>query len=221
MEFLQKLMVIPQNIINAFKNMKSQTNKVENIFVEPLTFCYESKVETVHVKQFDHLVKRKKLTMNQETQTEPQTKIEQIENIDQVPEVDSQKNRKLRLVPSKQNKKQYKLLTKQIVQEESLSRASEQTEPSQYSYCQNHFLTILEQNEEQHKLEQKKIYQFNKKNQKQYRNQILKNYINKFKDNYIDEKQIQKSTRTQSSDEKQISIDQKELNNNQQQQTLV
>ncbi|CAD8088026.1 unnamed protein product [Paramecium sonneborni] len=226
MEFLQKLMVIPQNIINTLKKMKSQTDKVENIYVEPLIFCQESKIETIYVQQFDLSAKRKKITQNQETQTESQSQPEQMLKINQVTEIDQQKKIKIGLSTSKSNKKCSKLLSKQIIQDENISRASDQTEPSQYSYCQNHFLTVLEQNEEQYKLEQKKIYRINQKNQKQYRNQILKNYISKFKEKQNDEKQndekqILKSTRTQSSDERQDSIDQKEQENNQQKQTLV
>ncbi|CAD8075464.1 unnamed protein product [Paramecium sonneborni] len=221
MEFLQKLMVIPQNILNTLKKMKSQTKNVQNIFTEPLIVCYESKIETVHVKQFDHITKRKKIMMNQETQTEPQSQTGQILKINQLPKIDQKKKGQLGLDFSKSNKKCFKLLDKQIIQEESLSRVSDQTEPSQYSYCQNHFLTVLEQNEEQYKSEQNKIYQIKGKNQKQYRNQILKNYISKFKEKYNEEKQILKSTRTQSSDERQDSIDQMKQENNQQKQTLV
>ncbi|CAK79463.1 unnamed protein product (macronuclear) [Paramecium tetraurelia] len=221
MEFLQKIMMIPQNIINTLKTMKSQTNKVDNIFIEPLAFCQESIVETVHLKEFDQINKRRKLTMNQETQTEPQQKFEQIISINQIPESVSQQKSRLRLVPSKSNKKYTKLLTKQIVKDESLSRESDQTEPSQYSYCHNNFLAAMDRNEEEYKPQQKKIYQINGKNQNQYRNQIRKNYLSQFKEKFTDEKLILKSTRTQSSDEKQDSIDQKELENNQQQQALV
>ncbi|CAD8074731.1 unnamed protein product [Paramecium primaurelia] len=221
MEILQKLMMIPQNIINALKTIKSQTNIIENIFVEPLAYCQYSKVETVQMIQIDQIKIRTKLTMNQQTQTEQQPKTGQLLSINSIPNIDSHQKIKLEQVPSKSNKKQTKQLNKLIIQDESLSRASDQTEPSQYSYCQNNFLTALERNEEDYIPEQKKVHQLNGRNQKQYRSQILKNYLNKFKDKYTDEKQILKSTRTQSSDEKQESVDQKELENHQQQHTLV
>ncbi|CAD8166967.1 unnamed protein product [Paramecium pentaurelia] len=221
MEILQKFMMVPQNIINALKTIKSQTNKVENIFIEPLAYCQNSKVETVQMIQIDQIKKRTKLTMNQQTQTEQQPKTGQLLSINSIPKIDSHQKSKLEQVPSKSNKKYTKLLNKQIIQDESLSRASDQTEPSQYSYCQNNFLTALERNEEEYIPEQIKVHQLNRINQKQYRSQILKNYLNKFKDKYTDEKQILKSTRTQSSDEKQESVDQKELENHQQQHTLV
>lgn len=49
MEFLQKIIMIPQNIINSLKNMREKSQKVENIFVEPLLLCYESKIESFSV----------------------------------------------------------------------------------------------------------------------------------------------------------------------------
>ncbi|CAK74757.1 unnamed protein product (macronuclear) [Paramecium tetraurelia] len=220
MEILQKLMAIPKNIIKALKNMKQQTNKVQNNIVETFIICNESRVVTNEVKQIDQLVKKRKLTINQE-KIDSITQTDQLQNIDQVPKDESQKISKLLQVGSKQNKKQSKLLKKQSIEEDSISRKSDQTELSQKSYCQNHFLKILEQYREQSKLQQNKIYQSQTKCQNQFRKKILKNYLKQFTNKQDDENKILKSAKTLSPDEKQFKIDQKESENIQQKQELA
>ncbi|CAD8161003.1 unnamed protein product [Paramecium octaurelia] len=213
MEFLQKLMVIPKNIMEAFKNIKQQTNKVQNSYIETFIICNESKVVTNEVKQNDQLEKKRKLKINQE-KIDSIAQTDQIQNIDKVPKDESQNISKVQQLSSKQSQKQSKLLKQQGIEEENISRESDQTEPPQKSYCQNHFLKALEQNEEFDKLQHNKIYKGQIKSQNQYRKIILKSYLNQFTAKQNDEEKILKSTQNQSPDEKQFNLHQKESENN-------
>ncbi|CAD8072462.1 unnamed protein product [Paramecium sonneborni] len=179
-------MITLQYIANAVKSIQSRNQHIQKFDTEPLIICQDYKIETYQLIDIKQKNKKKKLTANQETQTQELPIQTNNSNSGQ-----TQQGKNINIIGcqkdnSKKTKKIVKHLSKQVVDVEKFSQNSEQTEPSQISYCQRHFLYSLQKNEEEFK-----IYLPTKVSQlKQTKSKIFNKYINNLRESLVQQRSI-------------------------------
>ncbi|CAD8111240.1 unnamed protein product [Paramecium sonneborni] len=170
MEFLQKLIAIPKNV---FMSLKLQQQKKKQIQVaEPIKVSEDCKIETFEIVDQQRIIKKQQIADKQiQTDLLQSRTIQSYKN--------KQKNKKNNKKALKKQRKQEKYGEKQ---DYILSETSEKTKPSQYSYCQNHFLDSFEFNVKQSKLENLgSFYTAKRKSLKSTKQHMLNDYFNKIK----------------------------------------
>ncbi|CAK90489.1 unnamed protein product (macronuclear) [Paramecium tetraurelia] len=188
MEFLQKLISIPKNVIMSLKY--SQQKKQQIQVIEPIKFEEDCKIETIQIVEQQRVIK-KKLIADKQIQTELEF-VRTIKNSEKKQVIKRNNNKQ-----SYQFKKIEKCAQKQA---QSPSEASDKTKPSQYSYCQNNLIDSFELDEKQQNLQyDRSCYTAQKKSVEQAHQRFLDIYFNKVRLQLEDkEKLIMKQNRVKS-----------------------
>ncbi|CAK86768.1 unnamed protein product (macronuclear) [Paramecium tetraurelia] len=170
MQFLQKLIAIPKNVLLSLKQFQQKKQQIQ--IVEPIKLSEDCKIETFEIVE-EHRVRKRKQQTDKQIQTDlVYERTIQNSNQKQRGKMDNSKS-------SKQLKKIQKYTEKQS---QSLSEASDKTKPSQYSYCQSNFLHSFELDEQQAILENvESLYPAKSKSVQQTHQQLFNNYLHKLK----------------------------------------
>ncbi|CAD8177254.1 unnamed protein product [Paramecium octaurelia] len=179
MEFLQKLISIPKNVLLSLKYSQQKKQQIE--VIEPIKFVEDCKIETFDIMEQKRVIK-KKLIADKQIQTELEF-VRTIENSQKKCLINRDDNKQ-----SHQFKKNEKCAKKQA---QSPSEASDKTKPSQYSYCQNNLIDSFELDEKQRILQNDRFfYTAQKKTVEQAQQRFLDNYFNKIKLQLEDKEQL-------------------------------